>query len=67
MNEDSSEYYVIQEAVSEKFEVPYGHSLYNFEEPEHQSLVLVEGRSRKIKATWFVLKAKLHNCFYDFN
>ena len=45
--------YVIQEAFSEKIEVPYGHNLYKVEEPEHQSLVLVEGRN--IKATWLVL------------
>ena len=45
--------YVVQEDFSEKIEVPFGHSLYKVEEPEHQSLVLVEGRN--VKETWVVL------------
>ena len=45
--------YVVQEEFSEKIEVPFGHSLYKVEEPEHQSLVLVEGSN--VKATWLVL------------
>ena len=54
--------YVIQKEFSEKIEVPFRHSLYKVEGPEHQSLVLADGRN--VKATWLVYTTE-HIILFD--